>query len=459
MKRILLLTAIICAYGINATFAQTNLDLEAWSPVGVGAENPDDWGSLNEFTLFGFPQSTFKETTDPGQGTASARLESQHMPGASGAGAPSDTVGGMLFLGGYNLQTGLNGIAYTQKPVSIDFIYKANPLGTDTGAILVILSHWDGAQTVVDAQGLMFFPNQVTTWTAGSISPFYFTADIPDTLKIIAASSSIMLGLEARGMEVPGSQLFLDKFVINLPGDPLTIFSTSWGDETCFGTCDGWATVTASAGVEPYSYLWDDGNAQTTLTATGLCAGNYSVRVIDANNDTLMASGVVGGPTAALTATSSSTPDTASGSNGTASVSASGGTSPYAYSWSNGDSTAAIANLAAADYTVTITDANGCTFMSTVTVGAVTGIGEIGGNVNIKVYPNPAVNELNIVTTFNGKTAFDIFDILGKQIKSVAIRGDITRVSIAELPEGMYLYQIIDDKGAVLSKGKFNIVR
>ena len=66
---------------------------------------------------------------------------------------------------------------------------------------------------------------------------------------------------------------------------------------------------------------------------------------------------------------------------------------------------------------------------------------------------------LNIITNFNREVAFDIFDIIGSQIKSFAIRGDITRVSMAELSEGMYLYQIIDDKGAVLSKGKFNIVR
>ena len=50
----------ICACAMGETFAQTNLDLEAWSPIGVGAENPDGWGSLNEFTLFGFPQSTYK---------------------------------------------------------------------------------------------------------------------------------------------------------------------------------------------------------------------------------------------------------------------------------------------------------------------------------------------------------------------------------------------------------------
>ena len=59
MKRILLFTAIICAYGINTTFAQTNLDLEAWTAAGCGSEDPDGWATLNEVTCI-FSQSTLK---------------------------------------------------------------------------------------------------------------------------------------------------------------------------------------------------------------------------------------------------------------------------------------------------------------------------------------------------------------------------------------------------------------
>ena len=56
-------------------------------------------------------------------------------------------------------------------------------------------------------------------------------------------------------------------------------------------TCVGEDSVNASGGTAPYSYLWDDGMAQTTQTATGLCAGTYCVTVTDANNNT--ASGCV----------------------------------------------------------------------------------------------------------------------------------------------------------------------
>ncbi len=51
-------------------------------------------------------------------------------------------------------------------------------------------------------------------------------------------------------------------------------------------TCNGTATVTPTGGVTPYSFMWNDGMAQTTPTVNGLCAGQYCVTVTDANGQT-----------------------------------------------------------------------------------------------------------------------------------------------------------------------------
>ncbi|MCX6270187.1 MAG: lamin tail domain-containing protein, partial [Bacteroidetes bacterium] len=51
-------------------------------------------------------------------------------------------------------------------------------------------------------------------------------------------------------------------------------------------TCTGQASVGVSGGMAPYTYIWDDGRAQATPTATGLCAGSYCVTVTDANEQT-----------------------------------------------------------------------------------------------------------------------------------------------------------------------------
>lgn len=46
-------------------------------------------------------------------------------------------------------------------------------------------------------------------------------------------------------------------------------------------TCDGTATVNVTGGTAPYTYKWNDSQAQLTQTATGLCAGTYQVIVKD----------------------------------------------------------------------------------------------------------------------------------------------------------------------------------
>src|SRR5678815_3168209 len=60
---------------------------------------------------------------------------------------------------------------------------------------------------------------------------------------------------------------------------------------------------------------------------------------------------------------------TCSASIGSITLAISGGAAPYTYSWSNGATTKDITNLAAGSYSVTVTDANGCTQNGTFTVG------------------------------------------------------------------------------------------
>ena len=158
--------------------------------------------------------------------------------------------------------------------------------------------------------------------------------------------------------------------------EPTLLTSTSSStDVTCNGAADGTATIIVSGGTAPYTYLWSDG--QTTATATGLAAGTYSVTATDANGCTTSQTVTITEPTL-LSSTSSSTDVTCNGAaDGTATIIVSGGTAPYTYLWSDGQTTATATGLAAGTYSVTATDANGCTTSQTVTIsepGAITNI-------------------------------------------------------------------------------------
>ncbi|MFC4691625.1 Ig-like domain-containing protein, partial [Dokdonia genika] len=137
----------------------------------------------------------------------------------------------------------------------------------------------------------------------------------------------------------------------------------------CFGESTGSLNLTVSGGTLDYTYEWSSG--QTIEDLTGLPAGNYSVVVTDGNGCTTTASAVINEPTSAVTADVSSINENGATSNdGTATAIPEGGTPPYTISWSNGETTETISGLDAGDYTVEVTDANGCRYEETITVAS-----------------------------------------------------------------------------------------
>jgi gliding motility-associated-like protein len=138
----------------------------------------------------------------------------------------------------------------------------------------------------------------------------------------------------------------------------------------CNGFCTGTATVNASNATPPYSYSWNTTPAQTTATATGLCAGSYTCTVSDLNNCSIQVTFTLTQPPALQVQSSQTNPLCFNQCNGTATVSVSGGTPNYSYSWNTTpvQTTSTATGLCAGSYTCTITDANNCTTTATFTI-------------------------------------------------------------------------------------------
>ena len=149
---------------------------------------------------------------------------------------------------------------------------------------------------------------------------------------------------------------------------PTSIISNTL-DVTCSGGGGGEITVNVADGTPPYTFLWNDGNAQTSATATGLNAGSYSVSVTDAFGCITTATGSINEPAPLLVSIASTTNTNCfSSCDGIASANANGGTAPYTYIWSDGQITPAGSNLCAGTYGITVTDANGCQDSTTATI-------------------------------------------------------------------------------------------
>ncbi|MBI4649361.1 MAG: SprB repeat-containing protein, partial [Bacteroidia bacterium] len=138
---------------------------------------------------------------------------------------------------------------------------------------------------------------------------------------------------------------------------------------SCFSGNNGTATVTATGGTLPYTYLWTTTPAQTTDIANNLPAGNYSVTVTDNNTCKGTASVTITEP-AVLTASISAQTNVScnGGNNGSVTVTPGGGTPGYTYSWTGGQTTQIATNLTAGIYTVSVTDNNFCFITTSATI-------------------------------------------------------------------------------------------
>ena len=133
-------------------------------------------------------------------------------------------------------------------------------------------------------------------------------------------------------------------------------------DVTCNGNMDGSGTLSIVGGTTPYRVSWNGGAFTNQLTSPPLAAGLQSVQVLDANDCEFLLNFEVTEPTA-LTASTTDTPSCPDEATGTIRIEAAGGTPPYTILWDTNppQDTELAEALPAGLYSVTVTDANGCT--------------------------------------------------------------------------------------------------
>ena len=214
----------------------------------------------------------------------------------------------------------------------------------------------------------------VSTTPTGN-APFTFlwnTGAITQNISSVPAGLYSVIITDSLGCSINDSATVQQPLVLST--------GTTIADVNCFDDSTGSVLLNVSGGTSPYSFLWSNGATSQNLLLVP--ANIYSALITDANGCTKNISATVSQPSSPITTNASITPsDCLDNLNGAIDLTVSGGSPGYSYSWSDGQITSDI-NEIAGTYTITVTDANGCTISTAYTISDVSNLLIISSNSN-----------------------------------------------------------------------------
>jgi len=197
-----------------------------------------------------------------------------------------------------------------------------------------------------------------TASVSGGVGPYTYAWN---TVPVQNSATALDLGSGAYTVTVADANGCVAQQSVTISSPGAGVLLASANDATCNGLADGSANATLTGGEEPVVYAWNTTPVQNTANATGLPAGSWTVTATEANGCISSATVIVEEP-APIQILVSTTPASCGAANGTAIASASGGTGTLSFAWDTDpvQSTATASGLEEGNYTVTTTDANGC---------------------------------------------------------------------------------------------------
>ena len=344
---------------------------------------------------------------------------------------------------------GPNGFTATvQNPANLAAgAYTVNVLDTDGCSALTSVVLTEPATAVLAAIApptMICFGNTNGTATAtasGGVGPYTFAWSNGQNTPVgnnLPAGAYTVSVTDAKGCQDTEQVQIQEQapILVNLVQTAATCNNGTDGSASISNISQGGNNVPAT----DFTIKWNAGN-QTTPAVSGLSGGQtYTVTVTNSLGCTGSASITIGNP-ALVEALLVSTEDVrcANGADGAATVSGKGGTQPYTYKWSSGQTTATVTDLTPGDFTVIVTDAQGCTASLQVTIGEPAPLTLDFKNDPVKCYGES--NGISFATAEGGKPPY-----------SFTWSDGTTGNEATDLPAGEYALTITDANGCSVEK-------
>lgn len=253
--------------------------------------------------------------------------------------------------------------------------------GLGSGINLDVSFWWDETQAACQGQNIEFVAVGASSYiwdfddgtgqliTYSSLTPVYHSFSGSGTYNVKVLGVSNCGNSEARY-----EQIFIPESAIQI--------STNTIQQSNCDENNGLAVVSASGGLQPYTYSWTNGDQ--SAIADSLYSGVYVVTVTDNNGCSNEGIATVSDEESVTILVDNVVDvDCYGAANGSISISILGGQPPYIISWSNGDQTEDVFGLQAGPYEIFVTDANGCFAVESIVV-------EQPEKSNISIVTNPA---------------------------------------------------------------------
>lgn len=231
---------------------------------------------------------------------------------------------------------------------TMNITVKPSPVGNVLTTTNVTCSSANDGQAIVFATGGQ--PAFTYGWSNGNTGP-------------------VQLGLAAGTYQVTITDAgsCTDTLDVTVGGPVPVIYNEVISNVTCNGLNDGAITLAPTGGTTPFTYAWSNG--ATTASVSNLAPGNYTLTITDNTSCSTDTTFAITEPTPLVVSITNTTPETCLGvGNGSITSSATGGSAPYTFNWDNGGTTAMLMSLNGGVYSLTVTDANGCTATTSATV-------------------------------------------------------------------------------------------